>query len=62
VERLGRVLFTDYGFAFEATAALLTIAVIGAVVLTRRVEGDLAEIGEPASFELPPSAPEIEDH
>jgi len=62
VERLGRVLFTDYGFAFEATAALLTIAVVGAVVLTRRVEGDLAEIGEPASFELPPTAPEIEDH
>jgi NADH-quinone oxidoreductase subunit J len=62
VERLGRVLFTDHGFAFEATAALLTIAVVGAVVLTRRVVGDVAEIGEPASFELPPSAPKTEDH
>ena len=61
VERLGRVLFTDYAFAFEATAALLTIAVVGAVVLTRKVTGDMAEIGEPASFDLPPVAPEGED-
>lgn len=36
VERLGRVLFTDYVFAFEITAVLLTIAVVGAVVLARR--------------------------
>ncbi len=36
IERLGRVLFTDYIFAFEITAVLLTIAVIGAVVLARR--------------------------
>lgn len=61
VERLGRVLFTDHAFAFEATAALLTIAVVGAVVLTRRVKGDLADIGEPASMDLPPVAPEIEE-
>ena len=40
VERLGRVLFTDYIFAFEITALLLTVAVIGAVVLTRRTVGD----------------------
>ena len=36
LDRLGRVLFTDYVFAFEVTAVLLTIAVIGAVVLARR--------------------------
>lgn len=36
VEVLGRLLFTKYVFAFEATAALLTIAVVGAVVLARR--------------------------
>ncbi len=36
IERLGRVLFTDYVFAFEITAVLLTIAVVGAVVLARR--------------------------
>ncbi len=36
IERLGRVLFGDFAFAMEITAALLTIAVVGAVVLTRR--------------------------
>ena len=58
IERLGRVLFTDYVFAFELTAALLTIAVIGTVVLTRRVLADdqLPDL-EPASMDLPPLAP-----
>lgn len=36
VNTLARVLFTDYVFAFEITAILLTIAVIGAVVLAQR--------------------------
>lgn len=36
VNQLGRVLFTDFVFAFEVTAGLLTIAVVGAVVLSRR--------------------------
>ena len=36
---LGRSLFTDYVVAFEATALLLTIAVVGAVVLVRRAAG-----------------------
>ncbi len=36
VEQLARVLFSDYVFAFEITALLLTIAVVGAVVLARR--------------------------
>ncbi len=39
INRLGRVLFTDYVFAFEITAVLLTVAVIGAVVLSRRPSG-----------------------
>ena len=30
-------LFTDYVYAFEATAALLTISVVGAVVMSRRM-------------------------
>ena len=34
--QLGKQLFTTYLFAFEATAALLVIAVVGAVVLARR--------------------------
>ena len=36
VRLLGKVLFTDYIFAFEITAVLLTIAVVGAVVLVRK--------------------------
>jgi hypothetical protein len=36
VNSLGRAVFTTYLFAFEATAALLIIAVVGAVVLARR--------------------------
>lgn len=48
IERLGRVLFTDYIFAFEITAVLLTIAVVGAVVLARRAGApiDLDEFPE----------------
>ena len=33
---LGRSVFTTYLFPFEITAALLVIAVVGAVVLSRR--------------------------
>ena len=43
LEKIARVLFTDYLFAFEATSALLVIAVVGAVALARRPgepEGD----------------------
>jgi NADH-quinone oxidoreductase subunit J len=36
VAALGRSIFTTYLFAFEITAALLVIAVVGAVVLARR--------------------------
>lgn len=39
VRVLGRVLFTDYVFAFEATSILILVAMVGAVVLARR-EGD----------------------
>ena len=39
VRELGRVLFTQYGFAFEATSILILVAMVGAVVLARR-EGD----------------------
>jgi len=43
LEILGRSLFTDYLFAFEATSALLVIAVVGAVVLARRPQEPVAE-------------------
>jgi NADH-quinone oxidoreductase subunit J len=39
VRELGRVLFTDYMFAFEATSILILVAIVGAVVLARR-EGE----------------------
>ena len=39
VREVGRVLFTDYVFAFEATSVLILAAMVGAVVLARR-EGD----------------------
>ena len=39
VRTLGRVLFTDYVFAFEATSILILVAMVGAVVLARR-EGE----------------------
>lgn len=36
IAQLGGLLFTDYAFAFEITAVLLTIAVVGAVMLARK--------------------------
>ncbi len=41
VRQLAEALFTDYVFAFEITALLLTIAVVGAVILARRPTGEL---------------------
>ena len=39
VRVLGRVLFTDYVFAFEATSILILVAMVGAILLARR-EGE----------------------
>ena len=36
VRELGRILFTDYMFAFEATSILILVAMVGAVVLARK--------------------------
>jgi NADH-quinone oxidoreductase subunit J len=38
VAQLGESLFTTYLFAFEVTSVLLVIAVVGAVVLSRKVK------------------------
>jgi NADH-quinone oxidoreductase subunit J len=38
VRDVGRVLFTDYMFAFEATSILILVAMVGAVVLARSRE------------------------
>ena len=36
VREIGRRLFTDYAFAFEATSVLILIAMIGAIALAGR--------------------------
>jgi NADH-quinone oxidoreductase subunit J len=36
VQTIGRLLFTDYAFAFEVTSILILVAMVGAVVLARR--------------------------
>jgi len=35
VREIGRVLYTDYAFPFEATSILILVAMIGAIVLAR---------------------------
>jgi NADH-quinone oxidoreductase subunit J len=47
VENLARSLFTDYVWAFEITAVLLVIAVVGGVVLARRSRRAAAGRSEP---------------
>jgi NADH-quinone oxidoreductase subunit J len=47
VERVAKVLFTDFLWPFQITAVLLVIAVVGAVVLARR-SGERPEGGYPA--------------
>lgn len=53
---IAEVLFTDYVFAFEITSLLLTIAVVGAAVLSRRPSGDVIDLDE-----FPPPVTEIEE-
>lgn len=49
IAQIGRQLFTNWVFALEITAALLTIAVVGAVALARR-PSDVEAIPEPESM------------
>ena len=59
IERVARVLFTDFLWPFELTAALLVLAVVGSVVLARR-SGEKFEVtpepelASPVSDELMP--------
>jgi NADH-quinone oxidoreductase subunit J len=50
INQLGEALFTRYLYAFEITSVLLVIAVVGAVVLARRVRGE-EEIVDPGQAE-----------
>jgi NADH-quinone oxidoreductase subunit J len=45
IQRVARTMFTDFLWAFELTAVLLVIAVVGAVVLARR-SGQRAQLDE----------------
>ncbi|MCM3879920.1 MAG: NADH-quinone oxidoreductase subunit J [Vicinamibacterales bacterium] len=36
VEEIGRILFTRYGFAFEATSVLILVAMVGSIALAGR--------------------------
>jgi NADH-quinone oxidoreductase subunit J len=49
VNLLGRSVYTTYLFPFEATAALLIIAVVGAVVLARRPPGAAPQLEDAAA-------------
>jgi len=54
VTQIGRLLFTDYLFAFEITSVLLVIGVVGAVLLARRsATGAYLDADDPAE-EIPP--------
>ncbi len=46
VNQLAKLLFTDYLFAFEITSALLVIAVVGAVMLSRQRKGASIDTAE----------------
>ena len=50
INQLGEAVFTRYLYAFEITSVLLVIAVVGAVVLARRVRGE-EEIVDPGQAE-----------
>ncbi len=58
VEKLAEVIFTRQLFAFEATSALLVIAVVGAVVLSRRGDADSVDdgaVGDDGDQAVPPA-------
>ena len=46
ISTLGKLIFSDYVFAFEATAILLTVAVVAAVVLSRKVPAEVDRVDQ----------------
>ena len=60
IDQLGESLFTDYLFAFEVTSVLLVIAVVGAVVLSRKVKR-ADQIEDPLETAHREPAPEAAD-
>ncbi len=59
--RLGEALFTDMVFAVELTAILLTVAVVGAVALARRLSGPLQPLPVVAIAESDDQPTEADD-
>ena len=51
VEQLARAIFTTYLLPFEATSVLLIVAVVGAVVLVRRVDEKPGSAEQPKELE-----------
>jgi NADH-quinone oxidoreductase subunit J len=51
IERVARVLFTDFLWPFQLTAALLVVAVVGAIVLARRSGQRPDELSPPEASE-----------
>ncbi|MEY2425632.1 MAG: NADH-quinone oxidoreductase subunit [Actinomycetota bacterium] len=58
VEQLAETIFTRYLFAFEATSVLLVIAVVAAVALARRPEGDDIDAEYMATIEAADAEPD----
>ncbi|NLA35438.1 MAG: NADH-quinone oxidoreductase subunit J [Actinobacteria bacterium] len=46
INAIGESLFTTYIFAFEITSLLLTVAIVGAVVLSRKPSGEPIDLDE----------------
>ncbi|MDQ1431263.1 MAG: NADH-quinone oxidoreductase subunit [Actinomycetota bacterium] len=60
VERVARVLFTDFLWPFEITAGLLVIAVVGSVVLARRSGQAVERVEEDTGDEVVVEVPDEE--
>lgn len=61
VNQLAETIFTDYVFAFEITGLLLTVAVVGAVVMARKISGELQPLPELPERRLSPAAEAADD-
>ena len=66
VNQLAESIFTEQVFAFEVTGILLTVAVVGAVVMARRIPGALQPLPDiptkdPFGFGLKGESPDADD-
>jgi len=60
LNNIGEALFTKYVFAFEITSLLLTIAVVGAVILSRKPSGDPIDLEEFPAIESDDELEEVD--